>query len=127
MTSHTSIYHLVPASYYRAQPTGQAYRPATFAEEGFIHCTAGLPLLVKIANLYFASLPEELLILEIDPARLDAPLKFEAPISPTTSEDSPIHDPDLLFPHIYGPLNREAIVKLFSLVRDETGRWDLPG
>src|SRR5262245_31258274 len=127
MTRPTSIYHLVPASYYQAQPTGQPYLPATFDQEGFIHCTAGLPLLVKIANLYFASLPEALLVLEIDPTRLTAPLKFEAPISPGNPPDaSPAHEPGLLFPHIYGPLNREAIVKLFSLVRDETRRWNLP-
>jgi uncharacterized protein (DUF952 family) len=121
----TSIYHLVPAQYYEAQPAGQPYRPETFDQEGFIHCTADLPLLVKIANLYFTSLPDGLLVLEIDTARLDAPLKFEAPISPPGETST--HDPETLFPHIYGPLNRAAIVRIFPLARNEAGQWALPG
>lgn len=120
----TPIYHLVPAQYYKAQPADQPYRPEPFDQEGFIHCTAGLPLLVKIANMYFVSLPDDLLVLEIDSARLDAPLKFEAPISPSGEKST--HDPEVLFPHIYGPLNRAAIINIFSLARDETGQWTLP-
>jgi uncharacterized protein (DUF952 family) len=125
MMTYEPIYHLVPARYYEAQPTAQPYLPDSFEQEGFIHCTAELPLLLKIANLYFAELPDTLLVLEIDPARLDSPLKFEAPLPPATApaEASP-HDPEQLFPHIYGPLNREAIGRVFPLVRNEAGHWD---
>jgi uncharacterized protein (DUF952 family) len=118
------IYHLVPAQYYDAQPPDQPYLPQSFEQEGFIHCTAALPLLQKIANLYFASLPDSLLVLEIDPARLQAPLKYEAPITPPGEKSD--HEPGVLFPHIYGPLNREAIIKVFALERDEAGHWGLP-
>ena len=126
MTSYEPIYHLVPAPYYEAQPATHPYLPDGFEEEGFIHCTAGLPLLLKIANLYFAGLPDSLLVLEIDPARLTSPLKFEAPLPPANAPaEASGHDPDQLFPHIYGPINREAIVRVFLLVRGEVGQWTL--
>ena len=122
-----AIYHLTPASYYDAQPSDQPYIPKAFVQEGFIHCTSDLDLLVNVANAYFADLPEALLALEIDPIRLAAPLKFEPPAPPP---DAPARsgyaDPDQLFPHIYGPLNRRAIINCFALRRDKLGRWRLP-
>ncbi len=124
------IYHLVPASYYRAQPLDQPYQPATFGQEGFIHCTAGQELLIKIANAYFDTLAEELLVLEIDSQELTALLKYELPIPPTGQPSAGTAnyavDSDLLFPHIYGPLNREAIVECFALQRNGANRWQMP-
>jgi uncharacterized protein len=126
MPTANPIYHLVPALYYEAQPAAQPYLPDSFQQEGFIHCTAGLPLLLKIANFYFDDLPDTVLVLEIDPALLDSPLKFEAPLPPANAPaEASSHDPDQLFPHIYGPLNREAIIRVFSLIRNEAGDWDL--
>jgi uncharacterized protein (DUF952 family) len=126
MPTANPIYHLVPARYYEAQPANQSYLPDSFAQEGFIHCTDNLPLLLKIANLYFAGLADVLLVLEIDPARLVSPLKFEAPLPPPNAPGSTSpHAPGQLFPHIYGPLNREAISQVFPLVRNEAGHWDL--
>lgn len=124
------IYHLTPASYYQRQPLDQPYQTPTLAEEGFIHCTAGVEKLVEIANTYFADLRDELLALEIDPARLTAPLRFEPPIAPAHTTTSPAQraaaERDTLFPHIYGPLDRQAIVNCIALQRDPTGRWQMP-
>jgi uncharacterized protein (DUF952 family) len=125
------IFHLTAANYYYRQAQDQPYRPETFAQEGFIHCTGGSEKLVEIANSFFADLEEDLLVLEIDPSRLTAPLKFEPPIPPAQSasihDEISVPDPGLLFPHIYGPLNREAIIRSFALLRDEMGRWRMPG
>lgn len=124
------IYHLVLASYYHAQPQERPYQPEMFAQEGFIHCTAGTEMLVQVANNYFNALSEELLVLEVNPQALTAPLIFEPPIPPAGQpvngkEVSPAK-PDILFPHIYGRLNREAIVNCFMMQRDETGKWQMP-
>ena len=119
------IFHLVPADYYHSQPQDQPYRPATFAQEGFVHCTAGADLLVEIANTYFDSLPGQLLVLEIDPQCLTAPLKFEPPIPPP-EQASAGPAVSTLFPHIYGPLNRDAIIKCFALQRNDAGQWQMP-
>ncbi len=119
------IYHLIPAADYRAHPIDQPYRPANFAAEGFIHCTAGLEVLVQVANAYFAALDDDLLVLEIDPARLTSPLKFELPAPPPGQPVSAGHHSSSLFPHIYGPLNPEAVVGQFALRRYDGG-WRLP-
>ncbi|HXW00805.1 MAG TPA: DUF952 domain-containing protein, partial [Anaerolineae bacterium] len=76
------IYHLTPASIYYRQPENQPYQTETLAQEGFIHCTAGAEKLIEVANTYFADLQDNLLVLEVDPARLTAPLLFEPPILP---------------------------------------------
>ncbi len=124
------IYHLTPVSYYQRQPLDRSYQTPSLAEEGFIHCTAGVEKLVEIANLYFADLRDELLALEIDPARLTAPLRFEPPIAPAYAAASPAQraaaEQETLFPHIYGPLDRQAIVNCITLQRGPTGRWQMP-
>jgi uncharacterized protein (DUF952 family) len=124
------IYHLVPANYYLLQPVDQPYRSETLAQEGFIHCTSGSDMLIEVANAFFADLEDDLIVLEIDATRLLAPLKFESPMPP--SESVTVNDikfrpePGTLFPHIYGPLNRQAIVREFVLQRDQTGLWSIP-
>ena len=71
-----------------------------------------------------------MLVLEIDPTHLTAPLKFEPPIPPThaatISKETVTASPGTLFPHISGPLNRQAIVGCFALARTETGQWQMP-
>ena len=121
------VFHLVPANYYHRQPENKPYLPETFADEGFIHCTAGQEMLIEVANRYFDTFSGDLLALHVDTQRLTSPLKFEPPISPPG--DSPAEaysQPDVLFPHIYGPLNREAIVGSITLKRDEMGHWFFP-
>lgn len=120
------IYHLTSAGYYLSRPQNQPYEPESLASEGFIHCTGAPALLVEVANTFFADLDGELWVLEIDPARLTAPLKFEPPSPPPASANDPGFAPHLRFPHIYGPLNRQAIVRRFALVRSGEGKWQLP-
>ncbi len=130
MTNSLPIYHLVPVAYYEAQPQNKAYQPETFAQEGFIHCATGVEMLLEVANVYFATLAESLLVLEINPQHLTTSLKFEPPIHPTNQpfEDEAdfVPESETLFPHIYGLLNREAIVNTFTLDRDELGLWYKP-
>jgi uncharacterized protein (DUF952 family) len=132
MPTHQSlpIYHLTPARYYHRQPQDHPYQTETLAEEGFIHCTAGVEKLVEIANFYFANFPDELLALEIDLSQLTSPLLFEPPITPVQADISPASqatsDPNILFPHIYGPIDRQAIVKCVVLQRNQAGQWRMP-
>ncbi len=120
------IYHLTPAAYYETQPAQQPYYPQAFSQEGFIHCTAGVDTLLEVANTFFAHLPDDLLALEIDPTKLTAPLRFEPPIPPAEAADLLVTLSDTLFPHIYGPLNRAAIINRIVLQRDAAGRWQMP-
>jgi hypothetical protein len=121
------LYHLTPASYYDSQPSDQPYRPAGFASEGFVHCASGASLLLQVANHYFSGLTEALLVLQIEPGRLNVPLKYEPPLAPATAgREAATWDNQILFPHIYGPINRQAIVACFALPRDLAGRWHMP-
>lgn len=120
------IYHLTPLRDFEAQAQDQPYLPAAFDQEGFIHCTAGAEMLLRVANVFFSDIDEPLLVLEIDPARLTAPLKFEPPASPQATESDFTPEPGTLFPHIYGVLNREAIAATFLLRRSPDHKWQLP-
>jgi uncharacterized protein (DUF952 family) len=119
-------YHLFPESYHLAQADTDLYLPATFDEEGFIHCTTEAAVLVDIANLYFAGLTEPLFVYTIDEARLTSPVKYEPPAHVAGADNQAGPADNILFPHIYGPINRPAIVETTALVRNDVGRWAWP-
>jgi uncharacterized protein (DUF952 family) len=101
------IYHLAtPAAWERA---ADEYRADSLEGEGFIHCSFADQVAAS-ANRYYAAAPE-LLLLHIDPERLASPLKTEAAGSGE------------LFPHIYGPVNRAAVVRIELMQRGPDGRW----
>lgn len=108
-----AIYHLAPAERWRDWPAGQPYLPAEYAADGFVHCTAGPALMLRVANRFYRSVPSAFVVLEIDPARLTAPLKWEA-------------SPDDLapaFPHIYGSIDRAAIMAAHAVRRAADGEF----
>lgn len=102
MTDH--ILHLTERSLWEAARAQGAYtmstRGRTLAEEGFIHCStrAQLP---AVARFLYGSYdgPDELVVLVIDPERLDAPVKYEVPAPGAEA-----------FPHVYGPIPVAAVV-----------------
>ena len=70
-------------------------------EEGFIHCSFAFQV-QQIADLVYRG-RHDVVLLEIDPQRLIAPVKVES------------LDGAEAFPHIYGPLNREAVIRATPL------------
>jgi uncharacterized protein (DUF952 family) len=87
----------------------QPYRPASLAGEGFIHCSFAHQVTGSANRFYVAA--TDLLLLHIDAERLTSPLKED---SSGTGE---------IFPHIYGPLNRESVITVETLTRGPDGRW----
>lgn len=102
------IYHLLPRALWEKAPAGP-YRADSLATEGFIHCSEANQVAAS-ANRFYAG-EQDLLLLHIDPARLTSPLREE----PSGSGE--------LFPHVYGPLDRAAIVAIRPMQRDADGRW----
>lgn len=90
------LYHLISRSWFDRQPADEPYFPASLAEEGFIHLSATPEQVAWVARTLYADVPD-LAVLVIDPARLSAPLRYD-------------QTPDGVFPHLYGALEREAIV-----------------
>lgn len=109
------IYHLAPADRWLTWPEDRDYLPAEFEREGFIHCTKGDELMIKVANQYQRQTPGDFVLIVIDPDRLNANT------SAIKWEKSSVF-PEL-FPHIYGPINRTAIVSVKKVFRDENGQF----
>jgi len=104
------IYHMLSRSVWEAQPLDRPYRGDTLDSEGFIHCTGAPDLLVEVANRFYRGEGGHFVVLHIDPARVTAEIKWEA-------ADGAI------FPHIYGPLNMDAVVNMTLFPRDEQGEF----
>ncbi len=102
------VYHLVPRSVWE-RDLAQPYRADSLATEGFIHCSFA-DQVARSANRFYAN-AVDLLVLTIDPARLASPLR-----------DEPAGDGHS-YPHVYGPLNRDAVTAVVPLTRDPDGRW----
>ena len=88
------------------------YTPGDFARDGFIHCTNGAEEMATIANLFYKSNLELHYYLYIDLARVCAPIRYD--------------DPKKLYPHIYGAINRDAIVTTRNARRDASGNFLMP-
>jgi uncharacterized protein (DUF952 family) len=93
--SDTILHITTDAGWAQAQQDGQLISPS-LAEEGFIHCSTHAQVEATANRIFRGS--GDLLLLEVDPARLSAPLKWERA---TDVGDE--------FPHIYGPLNLDAV------------------
>ena len=102
-------YHLVPTAVWESQMYEASYQPEGFKEEGFIHCTDTLEELVAVGNRYYRSDPREFLVLAIDCEQVTARVVYE--------------DPQHIFPHVYGPLNTDAVLSIQQVVRGADGTF----
>ena len=107
-----TIYHLVTRRAWE-KDADHPYRAESLASEGFIHCSFAAQV-AGSANRFYAD-AAELLLLHINAERLSSPLREEAS---GTGE---------IFPHIHGPLNRDAVTTVEELRRGADGRWEFKG
>jgi glutathione S-transferase len=98
------VFHLALSSDWEAARCEGSYRISsrgrTLAEEGFIH-TSRRHQVQGVHDAYYSDVTEPLVLLEIDPARLSTELVLEVP-----------HGADQAFPHVYGPIDLDAVVKV---------------
>ncbi|MDX1618823.1 MAG: DUF952 domain-containing protein [Balneolaceae bacterium] len=104
------IFHLVPKDDWKEHQDSGVYRPDTLEEDGFIHCSTGKQV-QQVANRRFPG-RDDLLLLIVDVAGLESDVKME------TAESG-----EEAFPHIYGPLNIDAIIDKISLEPQEDGSF----
>lgn len=109
--SVATAYHLAPEPWYRAQPSDVAYLPEAFAADGFVHLTHGLDEVLAAGDRYYLAdaRPYLLLTVELDRLAADTRVRYD--------------DPERRFPHVYGPLDRAAIVRVERVTRDADGRF----
>jgi len=114
-----SIYHLTTRRDWRyALATGD-YRPKDLDHEKFIHCSTRAQLL-PVAMNYFPN-RRKISILVIEPSQLTSELKWEK-----SDEPPPGVDPGEKFPHLYGPLNLNAVQEVLDMERDADDNFVLP-
>ena len=92
------LYHLISRSDFDSQPADEPYFAASLVNEGFIHLSATPAQVAWVAANLYPDVPD-LAVLVIDESLLSAPLRFD--------ETS-----DGVFPHLYGTLDRDAIVAI---------------
>jgi uncharacterized protein (DUF952 family) len=95
------IFHVTRADDWLAAQAHGTYRISTrdrtLEEEGFIHCSYAHQV-AHVVRTYFRDV-EDLLVLVIDPQRVNAEIREESVGG------------DKCFPHLYGPLNLSAVIE----------------
>jgi uncharacterized protein (DUF952 family) len=108
------IYHITYLTAWSAAQEKDGYSPDSLTSNGFIHCSK-VDQILRVANSYYPN-QHGLVILVIDPSRLNPKVRWEAGTDKT----------DELFPHIYGPLNSDAVVRVLDFEPGVDGRFLLP-
>jgi uncharacterized protein (DUF952 family) len=98
------IFHITTPEYWEKWAELNHFEPPTFQVEGFIHnCTESQ--IDGVLERYFDGV-NQIVLLHVDTELLESPLEWE------------IGTNDELFPHIYGSLNKTAVVGVEVLIRD---------
>jgi uncharacterized protein (DUF952 family) len=116
-----TLYHIATIAQWQAAQTSGSYLAESLETEGFIHCSTETQIL-QVANAFFRG-QQGLVVLEIDRDRLisevrdewvDAGGMFPAEMS-------------TVFPHVYGPINLDAVVRVLAFEPGVDGGWDAIG
>ena len=112
------ILHIVKRDDWENAVRKGTYAPASLETEGFIHCSTAAQV-VETANLLYRG-QSDLMIVCLEEGQLISRLIYE----PAVHVDD--QRADALFPHIYGPLNLEAVSEVYQFPCDAEGRFVLP-
>ena len=92
------IYHIVTPEVWEKFKAEDFYEAESLATEGFIHCSFAEQIEGVLERYYKGS--GKVLILTIEPEKLTSKIVNE----PSTNDE--------IYPHIYGKINRNAIVEI---------------
>ncbi len=96
------IYHVTTAADWKAAQQKGFYEHPSLKDEGFIHCSQDYQV-AGVLERYFTG-KTDLVKLVIDTDKLTS--KFVFDWSPSTADT---------FPHVYGPINIEAVTGVIAL------------
>jgi len=108
------ILHATTRAAWSAAQASGVYTADSLRGEGFIHCSKAGQIL-RVANLVFAG-QHGMVLLVIDPARLTSELRWEPGVDLATE----------LFPHVYGPINLDAVADVLDFEPGTDGKFHLP-
>jgi uncharacterized protein (DUF952 family) len=109
------IYHIATADDWQQAVRDGEYTTSTIgrtlAEEGFLHASSAGQV-NWVANTFYRDVTGDLVLLVIDTTLLASPLRYE---------DVPGWDEP--FPHVYGPLNPDAVTEAVPLRAGPDGTY----
>lgn len=104
--------HITKLEQWKQAESSGVYGGDTLGSDGFIHCSTPQQV-IKVANALFRG-EKGLVLLSIEPSKVRPEVRYEK---------SEAGEP---YPHIYGPLNTEAVVKVLSFEPSKDGTFKLP-
>jgi release factor glutamine methyltransferase len=106
LTTSNQLVHICKnLEWQQAQVQGN-YTSKSLIQEGFIHCSQPHQIL-QVASRFYQRVPG-LVLLWIDPEKILAEIRWE-------------FSDGALFPHIYGPINLDAVISVTDFSPDEDG------
>ena len=115
------IFHITTRMAWDEANNSGEYRAASLLTEEFIHCST-LAQVIPVADSFYKG-QDGLVLLMIEPTLLSSTLKWEAPAEETPPPGVPEGE---LFPHVYGPINLDAVVNVVDLISNPDGTFKLP-
>jgi uncharacterized protein (DUF952 family) len=107
------ILHITTREEWEAARDGDAFVPPSLRTDGFVHCSTPHQLL-QVANDHFRG-RKGLLLLRIEPRKLKAEVCYE------NTEGG-----RALFPHVYGPIDLEAVEEVVDFPPGDDGTFEMP-
>jgi len=113
------VLHLMPRAEWLSLDQDDPVTNPSLTTEGFIHCTDDPGVMLQVANAFYASLPGDFVVLHVDVERLTAECVWEDPahIGSGGASFAP------QFPHVYGPIDRAAVIDVQRVRRDGAGTF----
>jgi uncharacterized protein (DUF952 family) len=110
------ILHVCGRADWQATDRAAGYRPDSLRAVGFVHCSDPGTVHLPATRLFRGR--TDLVLLVIDPGRLDAPVRWEPGDPPDPGGP--------WFPHVYGPIPVAAVVAVHDLHPLPDGGFRLP-
>jgi release factor glutamine methyltransferase len=102
------IHHICSREDWQKAEYQGLYQAASLTDEGFIHCSQSHQY-IEVANRYFHGVLG-LVVLSIDPEKLASEIRWEK-------------SGDAYYPHVYGPINLDAVVSIDDLLPGSDGTY----
>jgi uncharacterized protein (DUF952 family) len=106
------ILHIASAADWAHARATWSYAADSLATEGFIHCSTPAQVLGPANALFRGRV--DLLLLVLDPTRIRAEIRYEG--APGGEQ----------FPHVYGPVDLDAVVRAVPFPAEADGSFRLP-
>ena len=116
-----NLYHIATREAWSAAEGHGAYKPSSLTSEGFVHCSTGRQVML-VAKRFYAG-QAGLVLLVISAERLTSTLKWEhVPDDPASAQGKP----GPAYPHVYGPINLDAVTEVLDFGPDPDGTFRAP-